>query len=121
MGDGLACTITPRARKPHRCEECGRTIQPGEIYERYAGTWEGSFFTNIACHQCAELRRAVNKVDDYYSEGYYGGLSDWIWQRMWVELPESVWSNDGRLVPLLRLVAGFESRWKTKSGAPWPT
>jgi len=100
------------------CEECGRTIEVGEIYVRYAGTWEGDFFTNVACSQCAALRSRVRTMDDYYFESYYGGLSEWIAQRLWVEVR---WKQDDpQLIPFLRLVAGFENKWRTRAGTTWP-
>ena len=118
MGDGLACTTYPRARKEHRCEECGRKIEIGEIYVRYAGTWEGDFFTNVACQQCAALRKIAGDLDSYYWEVYYGGLAEWVWNRSWTDVK---WVDEAQLIHLLRLIAGFKADWKTKAGNPWPT
>lgn len=45
-----------RARKSYRCDECRRTIQPGERYERTFGLWAGDAQTYIACEQCRDAR-----------------------------------------------------------------
>ena len=50
MSDDCSCdydpadvyrSSTPRARKPHRCGECGGPIEPGEKYEYVFGVWDG--------------------------------------------------------------------------------
>lgn len=48
--------ITRKARKPHKCCECGRVIATGQHYEYSSGIWDsepGSFKT---CLDCARLR-----------------------------------------------------------------
>jgi hypothetical protein len=46
----------PRARKLHRCEECGGKIKPGERYERSSGMWDGSISTFCTCERCHDIR-----------------------------------------------------------------
>ena len=99
-------TTHPRARKPHKCSECGRTIEPGERYERTAGSWEGVFFTSLACLHCARARVIADYSDDYYGEGYYGGLLEWV-------------GNDDDM-RTLRARAGFRAQWRYQSGALMP-
>lgn len=41
-----------RARKGHRCEGCGKTIQPKHLYYYVAGKFEGDFFTTKVCGAC---------------------------------------------------------------------
>lgn len=41
-----------RARKEHRCMECGRVIEPGETYRYWTGVWEGDVVTNKMCAHC---------------------------------------------------------------------
>lgn len=48
-------SVVKRCRKPHRCDECKRTIEPGESYERIVGKWEGDFETWIFCDECREI------------------------------------------------------------------
>jgi ribosomal protein S27E len=99
-------TIYRTARKAHRCEECGRTIEPGERYSRTAAVWEGDFFTNVACLHCARARMVADYADNYYNEVYYGGLSEWV-------------DNDDQ-DETLRIRAGFRARWRYQSGALMP-
>ncbi len=49
----------PRARKPHTCCECRGVIQPGEVYNRHHGIWDGSASTFKICVDCEALRNAL--------------------------------------------------------------
>jgi hypothetical protein len=52
------CNITyPKAKKPHRCDECHGPIFVGEKYRRLAGKWEGEFMVLCECPACSELRQ----------------------------------------------------------------
>lgn len=53
-----------RARKPHRCCECSRTIAAGERYQYASGVWDGRGDAFKTCIRCAALRRAVVEVDE---------------------------------------------------------
>lgn len=46
---------TPKARKRHVCEACGRVIEVGETYQRETGKWEGDFFSRAQCLDCANV------------------------------------------------------------------
>lgn len=99
------------ARKPHACEECRRTIEPGETYERTAAVWEGDFITCVACAHCAAARVICDGLDQYFHEGYYGGLSEW--------LTESAAEYDV-IDGVLRLAAQHSAKWRYQSGALMP-
>lgn len=45
-----------RARKPHRCYECGKAIAPGETYDRIVGVCCGEMETMRTCRFCAGVR-----------------------------------------------------------------
>ena len=45
------------ARKPHRCEECGRTIPKGEVYLRQVNADGSDIWTYKAHNDCAEMAR----------------------------------------------------------------
>jgi hypothetical protein len=47
-----------KARKEHRCIECGHVITKGENYENVAGKCEGEFWSDTTCERCADLRQA---------------------------------------------------------------
>jgi len=47
---------THKARAQHRCDECYRTIVPGERYERVRGVWDGTFSMYKMCPRCIALR-----------------------------------------------------------------
>jgi hypothetical protein len=44
-----------KARKVHRCSECGCHIQPGEQYEHVSGMWD-YVDTFKTCQRCISLR-----------------------------------------------------------------
>lgn len=50
------CEDERRARKPHRCSGCGRTIQPGEVYLHHFDVFEGHANTEKCCLECRNDR-----------------------------------------------------------------
>lgn len=46
-----------RARKSHRCCECGSDIKPGEQYEAYSGKWDGYVTSYSTCERCLAFRQ----------------------------------------------------------------
>lgn len=50
-----------KARKPHKCRECGGVIAKGEIYNRHHGVFDGSGFDSRVCLDCDALRAEVDK------------------------------------------------------------
>jgi hypothetical protein len=44
-----------RARKPHKCFECGAEISAGADYERVNGQWDGKWSTYSFCLPCSEI------------------------------------------------------------------
>lgn len=51
-----------KARKEHRCWECYRMIQPGELYETVTGKWDGTISTYKTCPHCLESRRWLEEI-----------------------------------------------------------
>lgn len=45
-----------KARKKHKCFECGSAIFPGEQYEIVNGKWEGTIDSFKTCQHCVDLR-----------------------------------------------------------------
>lgn len=53
-----------KARKEHRCCECGETIRKGERFEYTSGKWDGEIQAFKTCAYCADLRVTLQgKVD----------------------------------------------------------
>jgi hypothetical protein len=48
----------PKARKEHQCVDCNRKIRPGEVYQRFAGKYDGEFYYETTCRICVEIRNA---------------------------------------------------------------
>jgi hypothetical protein len=49
-----------KARKPHKCGECGRGIAAGEIYEKAIGKMDdGYIYTPKTCSHCRDIRQFV--------------------------------------------------------------
>lgn len=100
----------PTARKPHVCDECGRTIAPGETYHRVESIASWGMSTWKACLQCFLLCRDlwdadVRGEDEYGCETY-------------AYLPEVDWSDVESWSPLWSLrVERFRRRW---GGLPYP-
>ena len=45
-----------RARKNHKCDECGKAINKRELYECVSGKWDGDFLTYKTCGSCLDIR-----------------------------------------------------------------
>ena len=48
------------ARKPHRCGETGRTIQPGEAYVAFSGKFYGDFYAHKMCASVAPIYERID-------------------------------------------------------------
>jgi len=93
----------PKARKPHRCGSCLRTIQPGETYLRGVGMEGGSAWTWKECGHCERLSEFVVRL---HGLDEYGGedLHDW--------------DPDG--LAELRVKVHFRKRWTRQDGTLFP-
>jgi len=49
---------TLKARRPHRCVECGAAIKPGEHYRKESGKSDGRLWSESTCAICIEIREA---------------------------------------------------------------
>lgn len=74
-----------RAKKPHRCCECGRDIAVGETYHRATGKSHGVLFTEATCAPCAEIRQVFS-------------CGAWVFSMLWETMRDEmfpVWSRVG--------------------------
>lgn len=79
----------PVARKNHKCEECGQSIKPGEVYHYHWGIFYGDPVTHKACERCGDLRSSFGALGYCY---YYGSfLSDYAEWLDHDELPRPAW------------------------------
>jgi hypothetical protein len=95
---------TPTARKEHRCNECRRTIAPGETYELFKGIWDGRFAYYKTCTHCQQAR-----------EWLYRQCNGYVFTEVRDELEEH-WRDEPLLRSwrLARLIAGMRHQWKHK-------
>lgn len=73
----------PKARKTHRCCECGGPIHPGEKYGVHSGKWDGefdSFKQHLDCEEACVFIR--NNFTDGECIGF-GTLKDEYKEFMW--------------------------------------
>jgi hypothetical protein len=68
----------PKARKDHRCDECGKRIKTGETYSRMDGKWEGEMTSHKAHTDCAALCDALYRHDNLGAYDEYPRLQDYV-------------------------------------------
>jgi len=49
-----------KARKEHKCCECGKDIAIGEIYEYTFGVWDGDASSYHTCEKCSDLKASLS-------------------------------------------------------------
>lgn len=81
-------TKHPRARKPHHCCECPRTIQPGELHAVTTMQHNGRWDSYRTCMGCEALWAFFKR----YTDGicYVEGLGDIISEHHYDAAPELV-------------------------------
>jgi len=82
--DGFCSVRLARARKPHRCDECGDEIAIGQSYELNSGRWEVAWYRHRTCGVCQEIRAA------FFSCGFLLGM-------VWEDLKEHIQAFDGEV------------------------
>jgi hypothetical protein len=55
---------TPKARKWHKCVECGGFIDPGERYHKHFGIWDHEPTTYKVCNECEAIRSEMYAGSD---------------------------------------------------------
>ena len=64
MSDGLISRVNQRARKHHSCDQCGTAIEPGTVYKRERGVWEGQPYVFKAHTDCEAAAHDLWKLRD---------------------------------------------------------
>jgi len=89
----------PKARKDHRCSECGRTIGKGEKYKYEVGIWENSLDVFKTCNQCLDARSWLLKE-----------CNGWVYTGVLEDLREH-WDYTPTM-KLGRLIVSMKRQWK---------
>ena len=88
VGDYDPCVTlkegSPKARKDHKCNECGCLIPSGDQYLTYVGVFEGKFFIHKTCMDCKSIR------DVFFSDGF-------IFEMLWENLHEYIDESNGEI------------------------
>lgn len=69
-----------KARKQHRCCECGGPILPGEQYHNRTGKWDGEVTTYRECAPCMELRQWATISMPCFCANTFGTLHENAWE-----------------------------------------
>lgn len=99
----LLADETPRARKAHRCDECGRTIRPGETYRKIVGV-SPEYDGLDKIKQCAHCQAAATWLQEVCGGYLYGQIREDLEQH-WSESP------DYRSPTLRALIDGMRRGW----------
>lgn len=76
---------THRSRAPHKCHECHRVIEPGEMYRYESGIWEIGFASYKTCLDCLSLRNTF--------------FCDFVYGSIWETFEEEAFENGGKFSP----------------------
>lgn len=98
---------TPKARKPHRCGECRRTIEAGERYRTQGGKHDGEFVWHRTCLHCDAAAEWLLVVCD-----------GWIFGCRQEDLEAHVIGDERyvRSAPLTRLLRWMRADWRDRAG-----
>jgi hypothetical protein len=89
-----------KARKPHKCYECGAVINSGDAYQYTAGKWDGYFDQFRWCVRCVAARDTFVKHSECACWAY-GGLWDIL---------RDEWEAEGKIW-LGRIIAAAKKKW----------
>jgi hypothetical protein len=68
-----------KARKPHRCGECYRQIERGEVYHYAGGMFDGEFWDGKQCSHCnAAAQLLVRECGGFLHAGVVEDLEEHI-------------------------------------------
>lgn len=98
----------PIARIQHRCDECKRTIEPGERYRSESMIHDGAFRSHKTCAHCEVARLWLNRE--------CGG---WVFGAVLEDIIEH--AGDYKRIDIYRIAAGMRRRWRDRHGALVPT
>jgi hypothetical protein len=97
---------TRRARKLHRCSECGRQIAKGEIHRYHFCVYDGDVSTPRTCEHCC--------VAEDWLRANCGG---YVIEQVIEEIREHAEEYPALALPLLRITVGAKRKWWRFDGA----
>ena len=84
----------PKAKKPHRCCECGELIEVGEVYERIRYIFEGDPGVDKQCRRCKFDRSRIIEYElaagckRHEAEPLNGELRSALYELNWEPTPK---------------------------------
>ena len=94
-----------RARKHHKCEECGRQIAPGEEYERAAMMYDREWSQFTTCSHC---KVGHQWLLDNCNGFMHAGLIE--------EMEEHATEYPEIKIGFLRIKVGMRRKWRRSDG-----
>jgi hypothetical protein len=107
--NGFSTQSHRKARKLHRCGECRRVIEPGELYSYATGVNDGSFWSAKQCQHCAIGAALLIKMCGGF---LYGEVQEDLEEHAGAPLP---WAAKAE-----QLAEGMGRKWRTDSGELMP-
>jgi hypothetical protein len=98
-----------RARKLHKCYECGRQISIGSQYQRYSGKWEGQMDSFTTCLDCMNIREGLSRDGRWPPFGQ-------LWDEIHQVFGEVVSTACLAKIPTSAAKAYFLERWRKWKG-----
>ena len=87
-------TETRRARKPHKCCECGTSISVGDRYQYSSGIWDGKPSDYKQCINCHEIMDAAARSEEFAEDGpSFGWLYEWFCEYVCMGFDGIDWLN----------------------------
>lgn len=66
-----------KAKKKHKCCECGKEIEPGETYEKITGKWDSFIETYRTCKNCLNIKEV------FFCEGWlFEGMKEALYEHL---------------------------------------
>jgi hypothetical protein len=101
---------TVKARKSHKCYECGELIAMGTRYFKESGKWDGEFGSFETCLICAEIRTAFTCDGVICFGELWNEITDYLFPNMTTGCLEKLQTAEAKAF----LVARW-NKWKFKA------
>lgn len=106
----MLTTSTPKARKAHRCAECGREIAAGEQYRSERFVFDGSLSVHKTCSHCMVARDWLQAQCGGF---IFGAVEDDLREHA---LEGGIFGPRGYGLRLGRMAVGMRAKWRNSRG-----